>query len=145
MKKGRYLVIGVLIGVLVLMVSVFALGETGSQGQPKAVAYGGEIVPLWDDSGCVSVYCNRSCNLWDTGWRCYTKSIYERYDGSGQGKPIRVTAYADCTVLHFWKSTTSCQTSQTGSGRVTATTTCWIRVLFEGQGWNDGSCSCQEL
>lgn len=145
MKKGRYLVIGVLIGVLVLMVSVFALGETGSQAQPKAVAYGGEIVPLWDDSGCVSVCCNRSCNLWDEGWRCYTKSIYERYDGSGQGKPIRVTAYADCTVLHLWKSTTSCQTSRTGSGRVTATTTCWIRVTFAGQGWNDGGCSCQEL
>jgi len=143
MKSGRYLVVGVLIGVL--MVSTVALAETGGQGQARAVAYGGEIIPLWNDSGCVSVSCSGSCDQWDTGWKCWTRSTYERYDGSGQGKPIRVTAYADCTVIHLWKSTTNCHTSRTGSGRVTATTTCWINVIFAGQGWNDGRCLCQEL
>ncbi len=100
------------------------------------------------DSGCSLVYCRGDCDQWDTGWKCWTQASYERYGYDEEGRhdlPISISAVGDCTVVHLWTSTVYCSNSNSGSGRVSTQTSCWINVIFSGSGWNDGYCTCTEL
>jgi len=97
------------------------------------------------DSGCMLMVCAGDCTHFDTGWKCWTTAKYKRYDGQMNPLPILVTADADCTVIDIITRYVHCYRSQVGSGQVTTSTQCWISTIWEGSGWNDGFCSCQEL
>ncbi len=106
------------------------------------------------DSGCSLVYCNGGCDLWDTGWKCHARGTYERYGYDEEGRhplPISVSVEVTCDVVDTsgfgWPCHIqwSCSGSNTGSGRVSATTECWRYGCLNGYELYWGECACTEL
>lgn len=132
----------VLMALGILAGAAFADGNFGN----GAVVAGGRIVPLYGDSGCISVQCSRVCINNNGTYLCSTTSQFRRYDDQMHGLPIRVTAIADCTVVTpFGPATCYKSKSVSGSGQVTAQATCYVTTIWAGPYWNEGECLCEEL
>jgi len=140
MSRGA--IVMVLLSVSVLCgITAYAAGSSAG----GAVVTGGQVVPLYGDSGCISVQCSRSCIYNNYTWLCATTAVFERYDHQMRGLPLRVTAIADCVVYTLGTPTCYKSKSATGSGQVTAYATCYVPTIFAGVGLNGGECLCEEL
>jgi hypothetical protein len=111
-----------------------------------AAVAGGQVVPLYGDSGCISAQCSRDCIYNNYTYLCATTATFRRYDDQMNGLPLRVTAIADCVVVTpFGPATCYKSKSASGSGQVTAQATCYVSTIWAGSNWNEGDCLCEEL
>jgi hypothetical protein len=137
-----------LLGVCLVVLALGGAVSADGLFREGALIAGGQIVPLYGDSGCISVQCSRSCLYNTYTYRCSTTATFRRYDDQMNGLPLRVAAIADCTAVTvgFWSCYRS--TSATGSGRVTARAWCYITTpfpFFAGVCVTEGDCLCEEL
>jgi hypothetical protein len=140
-RKG-VLLLCVLAAVTVCTSTAIADGVFGK----GAMVAGGQIVPLYGDSGCISVQCDRVCIYNNYTYLCSTAATFRRYDDQMHGLPLRVTAIADCVVVTpFGPATCYKSKSASGSGQVTARATCYVPTIWAGPNWNEGDCLCEEL
>jgi hypothetical protein len=141
MTRTGVLLLCVLGAVIVCTSTAIADGVFGN----GAMVAGGRIVPLYGDSGCISVQCSRDCIYNNYTWLCATRATFRRYDDQMHGLPLRVTAIADCVVYALGQPTCYRSKSASGSEQVTAYASCYVPTIFAGVGLNEGGCLCEEL
>jgi len=100
----------------------------------------------YEDTGCYQTYESHGCNDSGSSCLCWQSVTYERYGMPGRVPlPIEVEAHAQCEYVHLWIESCDDHETESGSGRVLASASCYIAPLFAGNCYDDECyCSCSE-
>jgi len=100
----------------------------------------------YEDTGCYETYESHGCNDSGSSCMCWQSVRYERYGMPGKiPLPIEIVAHAECEYVHFWTQSCTDHETESGSGKASASATCYINPVFAGSCFDDECyCSCSE-